>query len=113
MLGARTFLRGLDYAKRGVVENVNVEPGEARGQVKGSDPDPYSVTITLTDEGITGNCSCPAHEKTKQHCKHIAALLISVRNQARANSPRPAAAPSTPAAQPAPAPAARSPPPAR
>ena len=50
MLGARTFLRGLDYAKRGVVENVNVEPGEARGQVKGSDPDPYSVTITLTDE---------------------------------------------------------------
>ncbi len=109
MLGARTFLRGLDYAKRGVVENVNVEPGEARGQVKGSDPDPYSVTITLTDEGITGNCSCPAHEKTKQHCKHIAALLISVRNQARANSPRPAAAPSTPAAQPAPAPAAPQP----
>lgn len=102
MLGARTFLRGLDYAKRGVVENVTVEPGEARGQVKGSDPDPYTVGITLTDGGITGNCSCPAHEKTKQHCKHIAALLITVRNQARANSPRPPVTPPTPAAQTAP-----------
>jgi superfamily II DNA or RNA helicase len=110
LLGARTFLRGLDYAKRGVVENVTVEPSEARGQVKGSDPDPYAVAITLTDEGIAGNCSCPAHEKTKQHCKHIAALLISVRNQARANSPRPAATPaSTPVAQPAPVPSAPAP----
>ncbi len=105
LLGARTFLRGLDYAKRGVVENVVVEPQEARGQVKGSDPDPYVVGINLTDDGIAGNCSCPAHEKTKQHCKHIAALLITVRNQARANSPRPASAPSgTAANQPAPAP---------
>lgn len=102
LLGARTFLRGLDYAKRGVVENVVVESQEAHGQVKGSDPDPYSVGITLTDEGITGVCSCPAHEKTKQHCKHIAALLISVRNQARANAPRPPAPSPTP---PTPAPA--------
>lgn len=103
LLGARTFLRGLDYAKRGVVENVVVESQEARGQVKGSDPDPYAVSITLTDEGITGVCSCPAHEKTKQHCKHIAALLISVRNQARANAPRPPApSPTPPAPPPAP-----------
>lgn len=110
LLGARTFLRGLDYAKRGVVENVSVEPQEARGQVKGSDPEPYAVTITLTDEGIAGNCSCPAHEKTKQHCKHIAALLISVRNQARANSPRPPAAPApAPVAPPVVAPSAPAP----
>ena len=88
LLGARTFLRGLDYAKRGVVERVVVESQFSKGEVKGSDPDPYRVRIGLGEEGITGECTCPAHLKTKQHCKHIAALLITVRNQARANRPR-------------------------
>ncbi len=92
LLGARTFLRGLDYAKRGVVENVGVEPEQAKGEVKGSDPEAYIVSIGLSDGGITGNCTCPAYQKTNQHCKHIAALLISVRNQARANSPAPTGA---------------------
>lgn len=89
LLGARTFLRGLDYAKRGVVENAHVNAKNATGQVKGSDPDPYRVQISLGDDGIAAECTCPAHQKTKQHCKHIAALLITVRNQARAQQPRP------------------------
>ncbi len=88
LLGARTFLRGLDYAKRGVVEKVNVEVKFATGEVKGSDPEPYKVRIMLGEEGITAECTCPAYEKTKQHCKHIAALLITVRNQARSALPR-------------------------
>jgi superfamily II DNA or RNA helicase len=88
LLGARTFLRGLDYSKRGVVENVNVETEMATGEVRGSDPEPYRVRIMLGDGGITADCTCPAHNKTKQHCKHIASLLISVRNQARAKMPR-------------------------
>lgn len=100
LLGARTFLRGLDYAKRGVVENVSVDPEQAKGEVKGSDPEAYIVSIGLNDGGIAGNCTCPAYQKTNQHCKHIAALLISVRNQARANSPRPAVQPQPPPAQP-------------
>lgn len=100
LLGARTFLRGLDYAKRGVVEKVHVESQVARGEVKGSDPEPYAVTIGLSDGGITAHCTCPAHEKTKQHCKHVAALLITVRNQARAQLPRQPAVAPTPPAQP-------------
>lgn len=88
LLGARTFLRGLDYAKRGVVEGVNVDVKYATGQVRGSDPEPYAVRIMLGEEGITAECTCPAYVKTKQHCKHIAALLITVRNQARAALPR-------------------------
>lgn len=88
LLGARTFLRGLDYEKRRVVENVGVNQASAHGRVKGSDPDPYEVTIRLGGEGITSNCTCPAFAKTNQHCKHVAALLITVRNQARAALPR-------------------------
>jgi superfamily II DNA or RNA helicase len=93
LLGARTFLRGLDYEKRRVVEDVDVNDATAHGRVKGSDPDPYTVTIRLGGEGITSHCTCPAFQKTGQHCKHVAALLITVRNRARAALPRPAAPP--------------------
>ena len=88
LLGARTFLRGLDYEKRKVVEEVGVTESNATGRVKGSDPEPYEVTIRLGGEGITSQCTCPAFQKTNQHCKHVAALLITVRNQARAALPR-------------------------
>ncbi|MEN9577533.1 MAG: hypothetical protein RJA70_542 [Pseudomonadota bacterium] len=112
LLGARTFLRGLDYAKRGVVEKVDVELTQSNGEVKGSDPEPYKVRIMLGEEGITAECSCPAFEKTQQHCKHIAALLITVRNQARAALPRqPQPQQSQPASAPQAQPAAPLPPP--
>jgi superfamily II DNA or RNA helicase len=88
LLGARTFLRGLDYEKRKVVEDVDVNESVALGKVRGSDPDPYAVTIRLGGEGITSNCTCPAFQKTGQHCKHVAALLITVRNRARSQLPR-------------------------
>ncbi len=104
LLGARTFLRGLDYEKRKVVEDVSLNTDTAQGKVKGSDPEPYEVVIRLGGEGITSNCSCPAFKKTSQHCKHVAALLITVRNQARAKLPRrepaPPATPATPPASP-------------
>ncbi|HWZ87454.1 MAG TPA: SNF2 helicase associated domain-containing protein, partial [Polyangiaceae bacterium] len=88
LLGARTFLRGLDYEKRKVVEDVSVNESSAQGRVKGSDPDPYEVAIRLGGEGITSSCTCPAFQKTNQHCKHVAALLITVRNKARSQLPR-------------------------
>ncbi len=88
LLGARTFLRGLDYEKRRVVESVTIADASATGRVKGSDPEPYETTIKLGGEGITSNCTCPAFKKTGQHCKHVAALLITVRNQARSQLPR-------------------------
>ncbi|MGC4065362.1 MAG: SWIM zinc finger family protein [Polyangiaceae bacterium] len=107
LLGARTFLRGLDYEKRKVVEQVSVESTIATGKVKGSDPDPYEVSIRLGGEGITSTCTCPAFQKTNQHCKHVAALLITVRNQARARLPR--KEPQAPPPPPPPAPPSPSP----
>ncbi len=101
LLGARTFLRGLEYEKRRSVDQVGVGDLQATGRVKGSDPEPYEVEISLTDDGIQATCTCPAFKKTEQNCKHIAALLINVRNQARAKLPRreqPAPAPAAPAA---------------
>ena len=88
LLGARTFLRGLDYARRKVVEEVNVGETDAHGKVRGSEAEPYAVTIGLSPEGIRSHCSCPAFAKSNQHCKHVASLLITVRDQARSAMPR-------------------------
>ncbi len=87
MLGARTFLRGLDYEKRKVVGDLKVNQSNATARIKGSDADPYMTTIQLGGEGISSQCSCPAFQKTGHHCKHVAALLITVRNQARSQQP--------------------------
>jgi superfamily II DNA or RNA helicase len=89
LLGARTFLRGLDYEKRKVVGDLKVSQSDATARIKGSDTDPYLTTIQLGGEGISSQCSCPAFQKTGHHCKHVAALLITVRNQARAQQPAP------------------------
>ncbi|RYE92587.1 MAG: hypothetical protein EOO75_06335, partial [Myxococcales bacterium] len=92
LLGARTFLRGLEYARRRVVESIAVSETSAEGQVKSPEGEPFVVRVMLSPEGIKSNCTCPVFVKTQQHCKHIAALLITVRDQARGANPRPAAA---------------------
>lgn len=109
LLRARTFLRGLDYEKRKVVDDVHLNDTSAWGKVKGSDPEPYEVTIRLGGDGITSNCTCPAFQKTGQHCKHVAALLITVRNKARQQLPRREGAPPAVLAHPAPTPTGNGP----
>ncbi|APR79423.1 Helicase, SNF2/RAD54 family protein [Minicystis rosea] len=88
LLGARTFLRGLEYFRRRVVEDINVEDTTASGTVRASDSEPYPVKVELAADGIKSHCNCPAFAKGGQHCKHVAALLISIRDQARAAQPR-------------------------
>jgi superfamily II DNA or RNA helicase len=88
LLGARTFLRGLEYFRRRVVEDITINEMTASGTVRASDSEPYPVTVELTPDGIKSQCSCPAYAKGGQHCKHVAALLISIRDQARGSQPR-------------------------
>ncbi len=88
LLGARTFLRGLEYFRRRVVEEIVINEMSASGTVRATDSEPYPVVVELTPDGIQSQCSCPAYAKGGQHCKHVAALLISVRDQARGTQPR-------------------------
>jgi superfamily II DNA or RNA helicase len=89
LLGARAFLRGYDYVRRHAVENVAIEDSTARGQVRGTEPEPYNVQVSRTPSGLTSECTCPAFSKINGHCKHVAALLIALRDQARGANPRP------------------------
>jgi hypothetical protein len=60
----------------------------ASGVVRAVDAEPFGVKIELTPDGIKSSCPCPAFAKASQHCKHVAALLIAVRDQARGSQPR-------------------------
>ncbi|MBW2526537.1 MAG: SNF2 helicase associated domain-containing protein [Deltaproteobacteria bacterium] len=99
LLGARTFLRGLEYFRRRVVDGVRIDGARAHARVRANDAEPFRVSVELTPEGIQSSCSCPVFVKSGQHCKHVAALLISVRDRARSEQQRSAMpAPSPPTA---------------
>ncbi|HHH28173.1 MAG TPA: DEAD/DEAH box helicase, partial [Polyangiaceae bacterium] len=98
LLGARTFLRGLEYFRRGSVNNVKIKGNLANGEVRANEADPFRPEVELTPEGIQSTCSCPVFNKSGQHCKHVAALLIAVRDRARGEKSRkkvPTVAPQT------------------
>jgi superfamily II DNA or RNA helicase len=82
-------LRGYDYVRRQAVADVAMEDLAARGSVRGTEPEPYAVKLQVTPEGFTSECSCPAFPKINGHCKHVAALLIALRDQVRPKQPRP------------------------
>jgi superfamily II DNA or RNA helicase len=94
LLGARAYLRGYDYVRRRAVDDIVIEEGGARGHVRGMDSEPYKVALSLTPTGFTSSCTCPAFASSNGgHCKHVAALLIALRDQARGAQPRPAGQP--------------------
>ena len=98
LLGARTFLRGLEYFRRKAVNGVVIDGTLARGKVRANEAKPFEVSIELTSDGIQSRCSCPVFAKKGQHCKHVAALLITVRDSARGEPARakvPTVAPQT------------------
>ena len=102
-LGARAFLRGLDYVRRGAVSDIELSDAASAGLVRGGEGESYHASLHLTPTGFGSECSCPAFPKINGHCKHVAALLIACRDQARIVVPRPApVAPPPLAAPPAP-----------
>ncbi|MGH7282740.1 MAG: SNF2-related protein [Polyangiaceae bacterium] len=62
---------------------LHVEDASAGGQVRGTEPVPYEVKLELTPTGFSSNCTCPAFSKIHGQCKHVAALFIALRDQAR------------------------------
>jgi superfamily II DNA or RNA helicase len=90
LLGARAYLRGYDYVRRHAVGDIVVEEAGARGHVRGTEAEPYLVALELSPSGFSSRCTCPAFASSNGgHCKHVAALLIALRDQARGSQPRP------------------------
>lgn len=83
------FSRAKVYARDGAVIDIEVDPGQVRGQVQGSRYEPYAATLHTEPagegEGLLGlvpdtselftECSCPDAE-TYGTCKHALAVLL-------------------------------------
>ena len=64
LLGARAFLRGADYVRRGAVSQLAIADAAATGHVKGSEPDPYAVvpagkSSEASDTNASARASAP------------------------------------------------------
>ena len=82
-VGESSYLRGLDYFRRGMVRSVEFGPhGRLYGEVSGSEPKPYSVVARYESGSgdrlvpVEGHCSCPVGH----NCKHTAAVLLAARH---------------------------------
>lgn len=71
-----SFERGENYYRDGAVFGAVRQGMELRAQCEGSDYEPYQVSATLTESGITEtSCTCPYDYGGI--CKHIVALLLT------------------------------------
>ena len=82
-VGESSYLRGLDYFRRGSVHTVKFGgPGRIHGVVSGSRSKPYTVVARYESGSggrlvpVGGHCSCPVGH----NCKHAAAVLLAARH---------------------------------
>ncbi len=85
VVGGNAFLRGRIYARRNAVNDMAVEGRKANARiVVRSAEAPYEIGVELDGEGkLTSSCSCPGWRGPTGHCKHVAALLVALRDRER------------------------------
>ncbi len=81
-VGMNAYQKGRGYARRGNVFDAGVEGWVARGKVHGRAAAPYDVKIDIQESGaFQSACTCPAWRGPERHCKHVAALLVHLRDR--------------------------------
>ncbi|MFO0610087.1 MAG: SNF2-related protein [Polyangiales bacterium] len=81
-VGMNAYQKGRGYARRGNVFDASVESWVAHGKVHGRAAAPYDVRIDLQESGaFQSACTCPAWRGPERHCKHVAALIVHLRDR--------------------------------
>lgn len=81
-VGMNAYQKGRGYARRGNVTDATIEGWVASGRVHGRAAEPYDVRVEISETGnFTSMCTCPAWRGPERHCKHVAALLVSLRDR--------------------------------
>ena len=84
--GGNAFLRGRLYARRKAVEGLEEEEHSASGAISVRTADePYRTTVTYSEDGDTweSSCTCPGWRGPTGHCKHVAAVMVALRDEVR------------------------------
>ena len=93
--GGNAFLRGRLYARRKAVDNLEEEENSASGEISVRTADePYHTSVAYDEEGDTweSSCTCPGWRGPTGHCKHVAAVMVALRDEVRpprAKQPQP------------------------
>jgi superfamily II DNA or RNA helicase len=112
LVGGNAFLRGRIYARRSAVADLIAEGSRSSCSVLIKTDEPITVSLELAGSELRSECTCQAWRGPTGHCKHVAALLVALRDRERPPRPRapepaprpePIASAATPAAFPAPA----------
>ena len=84
LVGGNAFLRGRQYARRGHVHDLVASDREASAQVRVKADTHIAPTVRLGGEDqLESQCECPAWRGPTGHCKHVAALLVALRDRER------------------------------
>ena len=87
--GGNAFLRGRLYARRGHVHDFWTHGGNAKCRVQVKQDVFYEPKLTLTDEDQwVSDCLCPGFRGPTKHCKHVAALMVALRDRERPPKPK-------------------------
>ena len=89
LVGGNAFLRGRIYARRNAVSDLNLEGMRASCNVLIKSDEPIAVNIELSAAELRSQCTCQAWRGPTGHCKHVAALLVALRDRARPPRPKP------------------------
>ena len=88
LVGGNAFLRGRIYARRNAVSDLAASGLEARCRVVVRQDEPISTQVTLANGTLTSQCGCQAWRGPTGHCKHVAALLVALRDRERPPKPK-------------------------
>ena len=90
VVGGNAFLRGRLYARRKSVDELSAEDRTVKGQILVRSADePYRTEAVLGEDAkFTSQCTCPGWRGPTGHCKHVAAVLVALRDQYRPPKPK-------------------------
>ena len=89
LVGGNAFLRGRIYARRNAVSNLHAEGMQASCDVLIKSDEPITVSAELAGNELRSQCTCQAWRGPTGHCKHVAALLVALRDRERPPRPKP------------------------
>jgi superfamily II DNA or RNA helicase len=84
--GGNAFLRGRLYARRKAVERLEENENSASGEISVRTADePYHTEVTYKEDGDSweSSCTCPGWRGPTGHCKHVAAVMVALRDEVR------------------------------
>jgi superfamily II DNA or RNA helicase len=89
--GGNAFLRGRLYARRKAVEKLTEEERQTSGEISVRTADePYRTVVKYDDGEDTweSSCTCPGWRGPTGHCKHVAAVMVALRDEVRPPRPK-------------------------